>query len=174
MSSFDSTTKSDGLQEKLVAVRRTAQVVKGGRIFSFTALVVVGDGNGRIGLGKGKSREVPVAIQKALESARRNMVKIHLNGNTLYHEVKANHGASTVVMLPASDGTGIIAGGPARAVFEVIGLQNVLSKCLGSTNPVNVVRATLKGLMAMSSPQMIAAKRGISVEQLGLAEAKES
>lgn len=166
MSSFDSTTKSDGMQEKLVAVRRTAQVVKGGRIFSFTALVVVGDGNGRLGIGKGKSREVPVAIQKALESARRNMVKIHLNGNTLYHDVKANHGASTVIMLPASDGTGVIAGGAMRAVLEVAGVHNVLAKCIGSTNPVNVVRATLKGLMEMNSPQMIAAKRGISVEEL--------
>lgn len=171
MSSFDSTTKSDGMQEELIAVRRTAQVVKGGRIFSFTALVVVGDGNGRIGIGKGKSREVPVAIQKALENARRNMVKIHLNGNTLYHDVKATHGASTVIMLPASDGTGVIAGGPARLVFKVVGLQNVLSKCIGSTNPVNVVRAVMKGLMQMNSPQMVAAKRGISVEQLNLEQA---
>jgi len=168
MSSFDSTTKSDGMQEKLVAVRRTAQVVKGGRIFSFTAIVVVGDGNGRLGIGKGKSREVPVAIQKALESARRNMVKIHLNGNTLYHDVKASHGASTVIMLPASDGTGVIAGGAMRAVLEVAGVQNVLAKCIGSTNPVNVVKATLKGLLQMNSPIMIAAKRGISVEQLDL------
>ena len=171
MSSFDSTTKSDGMQEELIAVRRTAQVVKGGRIFSFTALVVVGDGNGRIGIGKGKSREVPVAIQKALENARRNMVKIHLNGNTLYHDVKATHGASTVIMLPASDGTGVIAGGPARLVFKVVGLQNVLSKCIGSTNPVNVVRAVMKGLTQMNSPQMVAAKRGISVEQLNLEQA---
>jgi small subunit ribosomal protein S5 len=166
MSSFDSTTKSDGMQEKLVAVRRTAKVVKGGRIFSFTAMVVVGDGNGRVGIGKGKSREVPVAIQKALESARRNTVKIHLNGKTIFHDVKANHGASTVVMLPASDGTGVIAGGAMRAVLEVAGVQNVLAKCIGSTNPVNVVRATLKGLAQMNSPHMIAAKRGIPVEQL--------
>lgn len=170
MSGFDSTTKSDGMQEKLVAVRRTAQVVKGGRIFSFTALVVVGDGNGRLGIGKGKSREVPVAIQKALESARRNMVKIHLNGNTLFHDVKANHGASTVVMLPASDGTGVIAGGAMRAVLEVAGVHNVLAKCIGSTNPVNVVRATLKGLQSMMSPQMVAAKRGISVAHLEVEE----
>ena len=170
MSSFDSTTKSDGMQEKLVAVRRTAQVVKGGRIFSFTAIVVVGDGNGRVGIGKGKSREVPVAIQKALESARRNMVSIHLNGNTLFHEVKANHGASTVIMVPASDGTGVIAGGAMRAVLEVAGVHNVLAKCVGSTNPVNVVRATLKGLQSMVSPQMIAAKRGIPLSELQVEE----
>lgn len=170
MAGFDLTTKSDGLREKLVAVRRTAQVVKGGRIFSFTAIVVVGDGNGRVGIGKGKSREVPIAIQKALENARRNMVKIHLNGDTLFHEVVARHGASKVIMQPASAGTGVIAGGASRAVFEVAGVNNVLSKCVGSTNAVNVVRATLNGLKAMTSPAMIAAKRGIPVEQLNVVE----
>lgn len=166
MSGFDLTTKSDGLQEKLVAVRRTAQVVKGGRIFSFSAIVVVGDGNGRVGIGKGKSREVPLAIQKALESARRNMIKVALNHGTLFHKVKSSHGASKVIMLPASEGTGIIAGGAMRAVLEVAGVHNVLGKCVGSTNPVNVVRATLNGLKSMCSPELIAAKRGIAVSEL--------
>ncbi len=173
MSGFDSTTKSDGLQEKLVAVRRTAQVVKGGRIFSFSAIVVVGDGNGRVGIGKGKSREVPLAIQKALESARRSMVKIHLNHGTLFHEIKSKYGASKIIMLPASEGTGIIAGGAMRAVLEVTGVHNVLGKCIGSSNPVNVVRATLKGLRGMTTPEQIAAKRGKSVRELGLIEDQE-
>jgi small subunit ribosomal protein S5 len=170
MSGFDSTTKSDGLQEKLVAVRRTAQVVKGGRIFSFSAIVVVGDGNGRVGIGKGKSREVPLAIQKALESARRSMVKVSLNQGTLFHEIKSAHGASKIVMLPASEGTGIIAGGAMRAVLEVAGVHNVLGKCIGSTNPVNVVKATLKGLMGMTTPQTVAAKRGVKIDDLDLIE----
>lgn len=170
MAGFDSTTKSDGLQEKLVAVRRTAQVVKGGRIFSFSAIVVVGDGNGRVGIGKGKSREVPLAIQKALENARRSMIKITLNKGTLFHEVKSSHGASKVVMLPASEGTGIIAGGAMRAVLEVAGVHNVLGKCIGSTNPVNVVKATLDGLKHMTTPQIVAAKRGIKVNELDLVE----
>ncbi len=158
--------KNEGLQEKLVQVNRVAKVVKGGRIFGFTALTVVGDGNGKVGFGRGKAREVPVAIQKALESARRNMVKVELAGTTLQHPVKANHGASKVYMQPASEGTGIIAGGAMRAVFEVAGIQNVLAKCYGSTNPVNVVRATVKGLAAMNSPEDVAAKRGKSVEEI--------
>jgi small subunit ribosomal protein S5 len=152
--------KGDGFLEKLISVSRNAKVVKGGRIFSFAALVVVGDGKGRVGIGRGKAREVPVAIQKAMESARRSLVKIDLNGTTLYHPVTSNHGASKVVMLPASDGTGIIAGSSMRAIFEVIGVQNVLSKCIGSTNPVNVVLATIKGLKNMTSPESVAAKRG--------------
>lgn len=163
MAGFDLTTKSDGLQEKLVNVRRTAQVVKGGRIFSFSVVTVVGDGKGRVGIGSGKAREVPAAIQKALESARRSMVRVELNHNTLFHEVVARHGASKVIMLPASEGTGIIAGGAMRALFEVIGIQDVLAKCLGSTNPINVVKATLKGLMHMSSPTKTAEKRGLPV-----------
>ncbi len=170
MSGFDTSTKSDGLQEKLVAVRRTAQVVKGGRIFSFSAIVVVGDGKGRVGIGKGKSREVPLAIQKALECARRSMVKVELNRGTLFHEIKSAHGASKIVMLPASEGTGIIAGGAMRAVLEVAGVHNVLGKCIGSTNPVNVVKATLKGLRDMTTPQTVAAKRGIAVDKLDLIE----
>lgn len=155
--------KTDGYQEKLVSVTRNAKVVKGGRIFGFSALVVVGDGNGRIGIGRGKAREVPAAIQKAMESARRNLVHIELNGNTLFHPVTASHGASKVIMLPASEGTGIIAGGAMRAILELSGVQNILAKCIGSTNPVNVVRATLKGLLSMTSPSSIAAKRGKSV-----------
>lgn len=162
----DVTPKSDGYQEKLVNVSRVAKVVKGGRIFGFSALTVVGDGNGRIGVGKGKAREVPVAIQKAMESARRNLVQIELNGTTLFHPVKSRHGASKVILLPASEGTGIIAGGAMRAVFEVLGVQNVLAKCLGSTNPVNVVYATLKGLQSMTSPEMIARKRGKSISDI--------
>ncbi len=152
--------KGDGNIEELVLVNRNAKVVKGGRIFSFAALVVVGDGKGRIGVGRGKAREVPVAIQKAMENARRNFVQIELFNNTLYHPIRARHGATRVIMLPASDGTGIIAGGAMRAVFNVLGIQNVLSKCIGSSNPINVVLATLKGLKSMVSPEFMAAKRG--------------
>lgn len=156
--------KSDGLQEKLVQVNRVAKVVKGGRIFAFTALVVAGDGKGRVGYGRGKAREVPTAIQKALEAAKRNMILVDLNGATIQHSVKASHGASKVYMQPASAGTGIIAGGAMRAVLEVAGIGDVLSKCYGSTNPVNVVRATFAGLKAQMSVESIAAKRGKSVE----------
>lgn len=158
--------KNEGFQEKLVQVNRVAKVVKGGRIFAFTALTVVGDGNGKVGFGSGKAREVPVAIQKALEAARRNMVKVDLNGTTLQHPINAQHGASRVYLQPASDGTGIIAGGAMRAVLEVAGVQNVLAKCYGSTNPMNVVRATVKGLASMKSPEDVAAKRGLTVEQI--------
>lgn len=154
------------LQEKLVQVNRVAKVVKGGRLFGFTALTVVGDGNGRVGYGRGKAREVPVAIQKAMEAARKNMVTVPLHNATLQYAVKANHGASRVFMQPASEGTGIIAGGAMRAVLEVAGVHNVLAKCYGSTNPVNVVRATVEGLKAMRSPDEIAAKRGKSVEEI--------
>ncbi len=157
---------SEGLQEKLVQVNRVAKVVKGGRIFSFTALTVVGDGNGKVGFGRGKAREVPAAIQKALESARRNMIQIDLNGTTLQHPIKSRHGASKVYMQPATEGTGVIAGGAMRAVLEVAGVQNVLAKCYGSTNPVNVVRATFNGLRDMTSPEHVAAKRGKSVEEI--------
>lgn len=164
--SFDVSTKSDGLLEKLVAVNRHAKVVKGGRIFSFTALVVVGDGKSRIGIGLGSAREVPVAIQKALENARRNMISIDLNGNTLYHEIFVTFGATKVFMKPASEGTGIIAGGGMRAVFEVLGVKNVLAKTIGSSNPINEVKATLKALAKMNSPESIAEKRGKSVAEL--------
>ena len=156
----------EGLQEKLIQVNRVAKVVKGGRIFSFTALTVVGDGNGRVGFGYGKAREVPAAIQKAMEKARRNLVNVDLNGNTLQHPIKGRHSGSKVFMKPASEGTGIIAGGAMRAVLEVVGVQNVLSKCYGSTNPINVVRATVKALENMNSPESIAAKRGLTVAQI--------
>ncbi|WP_369600958.1 30S ribosomal protein S5 [Hahella sp. SMD15-11] len=158
--------KGNELQEKLVQVNRVAKVVKGGRIFSFTALTVVGDGNGRVGFGRGKAREVPAAIAKAMDAAKKNMVNVRLNGTTLQYPVKAAHGASKVYMQPASEGTGIIAGGAMRAVLEVAGVQNVLAKCYGSTNPVNVVRATIKGLSQMQAPEEIAAKRGKSVQDI--------
>ncbi|MCF7981488.1 MAG: 30S ribosomal protein S5 [Pseudomonadales bacterium] len=162
----DNEQTSIDMQEKLVQVNRVAKVVKGGRIFGFTALTVVGDGNGRVGFGRGKAREVPVAIQKAMESARRNMISVNLNGHTLQYPIKARHGASKVYMQPASEGTGIIAGGAMRAVLELAGVQNVLAKCYGSTNPVNVVRATFKGLQSMKAPEDIAAKRGKTVEEI--------
>ena len=154
------------LQEKLVQVNRVAKVVKGGRIFGFTALTVVGDGEGRVGFGRGKAREVPIAIQKAMDAARKNMVDVPLNGTTLQYPVTARHSGSKVYMQPASEGTGIIAGGAMRAVLEVAGIQNVLAKCYGSTNPVNVVRATVKGLSAMKSPEDVAAKRGKTVDEI--------
>ncbi len=158
--------RAENLQEKLISIKRVAKVVKGGRLFGFTALTVVGDGDGAVGIGRGKAREVPVAVQKAMDNARRNMVKIKLKGPTLHHTVIGRHGAAKVVMRPASQGTGIIAGGAMRAVFEVVGVQDVLAKCVGSRNPVNVVRATLKGLEAMHSPADVAAKRGKTVEEL--------
>ena len=166
MASYDQSTKSDGLQEKLVAVSRNAKVVKGGKIFSFAAVTVVGDGHGRIGIGRGKSREVPEAIKKSLENARKNMRPVVLKGDTLHHQLIGKHGATRVLMKPASEGTGIIAGGAMRAVFEVLGVKNVLAKIGGSTNPVNVVRATLKALASVTPPEYMAAKRGKTVEEL--------
>lgn len=164
--SFDRTTKSDGLQEKLIAVSRHAKVVKGGRIFSFKTLVVIGNGKGLIGVGVGKAREVPVAIQKALENARKNTKNIILKGETIYYQMTGKHGASKVFMKPASEGTGIIAGGAMRAVLEVLGVKNVLAKIVGSTNPINVVRATIKALESISTPETVAAKRGKTIEQI--------
>ena len=158
--------QTDGLVERLVTVGRVSKVVKGGRIFSFTALTVVGDGNGRVGFGRGKAREVPAAIQKALEAAKRNMITVDLAGSTLQHPITASHGASRVYMQPASEGTGVIAGGAMRAVLEVAGVENVLAKCYGSTNAANVVRATFNGLKEMSSPEKVAAKRGKTVEEI--------
>ncbi len=161
------TGMTDGYIEKLVNVNRVAKVVKGGRIFGFTALTVVGDGKGRVGFGRGKAREVPAAIQKAMEQARRNLVDVAVKDeHTLQHPIKAEHGASIVYMQPASEGTGIIAGGAMRAVFEVVGIHNVLAKSIGSTNPINIVRATIKGLAAMATPEKIAAKRGKSVSEI--------
>ncbi len=158
--------RDDGLREKMIAVNRVTKVVKGGRILGFAALTVVGDGDGRIGMGKGKSREVPVAVQKAMEEARRRMVKVSLKGGTLHHTVYGKHGAAKVFLAPATEGTGIIAGGPMRAIFEVIGVTNVVAKSHGSTNPYNLVRATIDALKRISTPSEIAAKRGKTVEEL--------
>lgn len=156
----------DGMREKMIAINRVTKVVKGGRIMGFAALAVVGDGDGRIGMGKGKSKEVPVAVQKAMEEARRKMIKVTLKNGTLQHMVTGKHGASSVLMLPAKDGTGVIAGGPMRAIFEVMGVTNVVAKSTGSTNPYNMVRATLEGLAKMNTASEIAAKRGKSVEEI--------
>ena len=157
---------SDGLIEKLVAVNRVAKVVKGGRQFGFTALSVVGDGNGMVGFGYGKAREVPLAIQKSMERARADMVHIPLKEGTLWHSVKSSHSGSRVYMQPASAGTGVIAGGAMRSVFEAVGVHDVLAKSNGSNNPINLVRATMKGLQSMLSPETVAIKRGKSVEEV--------
>lgn len=156
----------DGLREKMIAINRVTKVVKGGRILGFAALTVVGDGEGRVGMGKGKAREVPVAVQKAMEQARRNLIKVSLKNGSLHHSVHGEHGASNVMMLPAAKGAGIIAGGPMRAVFEVLGITDVVAKSHGSSNPYNLVRATLDALKNSSTPSDIAAKRGKSVEDI--------
>jgi len=166
MAKFDNAQKQDDYIEKLVHVNRVAKVVKGGRIFSFTALTVVGDGNGKIGFGYGKAREVPAAITKAMEAARRNMIQVDLKEGTLQHTIIGKHGAAKVHMQPASAGTGIIAGGAMRAVFEVVGVHNVLAKCIGTNNPINVIRATMNGLKSMVSPAQMAAKRGKTVDEI--------
>ena len=157
---------SDGYIEKLVAINRVAKVVKGGRQIGFTALTVVGDGQGKVGVGYGKAREVPLAIQKAMEKARRDMQTISLNDGTLQYALKGRHGAARVYMQPASEGTGIIAGGAMRAVFEAVGVRNVLAKIIGTNNPINVVQATINGLSEMQNPESVAAKRGKSVEEI--------
>ncbi|ALM85362.1 30S ribosomal protein S5 [Bordetella sp. N] len=156
----------DGLREKMIAVNRVSKVVKGGRTMSFAALTVVGDGDGRIGMGKGKAREVPVSVQKAMEQARRGLFKVALKNGTLFHTVVGQHGASKVLISPAPEGTGVIAGGPMRAIFEVMGVRNVVAKSLGSSNPYNMVRATLNGLRASMTPSEVAAKRGKTVEEI--------
>ena len=161
--------KEEGLVEKLVQVNRVAKVVKGGRIFGFTALTVVGNGDGKVGFGRGKAREVPLAIQKSMEAARRNMVEVELNGSTIWYPISERHGASKIYMQPASEGTGVIAGGTMRALLEAAGVHNVLAKCYGSTNPVNVIRATFKALTRMRSPAMVAEKRGKTMEEIGAA-----
>ncbi len=166
MAKFDAASNSDGLIEKLVTINRVAKVVKGGRQFGFAALTVVGDGNGKVGFGRGKAREVPVAVQKAMDDARKNMKRISLSNGTLQYPLIGEHGAAKVVMLPASEGTGIIAGGPMRAVFEAVGIHDVLAKCIGTNNPINVVRATFHGLTGMTTPEAVAAKRGKSVKEI--------
>ncbi len=164
--SYDTATKSDGLLEQVIQMRRTTKVVKGGRILTFSATVVVGNGAGKVGVGLGKSREVPLAIQKAMENARKNMTQVELDGTTLFYEVKSRHGASRVFMKPASEGTGIIAGGPMRAVFDAVGVKNVLAKSQGSNNPMNVALATINGLQSMLSPDEIAEKRGLTLKEI--------
>ncbi|MDP4589708.1 MAG: 30S ribosomal protein S5 [Burkholderiaceae bacterium] len=158
--------RDDGLREKMIAVNRVSKVVKGGRTMSFAALTVVGDGDGRVGMGKGKAREVPVAVQKAMEQARRDLFKVPLKNGTVYHTVVGHHGASKVLIAPAAEGTGVIAGGPMRAIFDVLGVRNVVAKSLGSSNPYNLVRATLNGLRAAVTPAEVAAKRGKTVEEI--------
>lgn len=156
----------DGLREKMIAVNRVTKVVKGGRILGFAALTVVGDGDGRVGMGKGKSKEVPAAVQKAMEEARRNLKKVSLKNGTIHHNVSGHHGAAFVIMAPAPKGTGIIAGGPMRAVFEVMGVTDIVAKSHGSSNPYNMVRATLDALTKSTTPSEVAAKRGKSVEDI--------
>ena len=154
------------MREKMIAVNRVTKVVKGGRILSFAALTVVGDGDGGVGMGKGKSKEVPSAVQKAMEEARRNMVKIALKNGTVHHQLTGHHGAARVMVAPAPKGTGIIAGGPMRAVFEVMGITDIVAKSHGSSNPYNMVRATLDALRNATTPSEVAAKRGKSVEDI--------
>lgn len=158
--------QDDGIREKMIAVNRVTKVVKGGRILGFAALTVVGDGDGRIGMGKGKSREVPVSVQKAMDQARRAMEKVPLCNGTIFHAVEGHHGASRVMLHPAPEGTGVIAGGPMRAIFDVMGIRNIVAKSHGSSNPYNMVRATLDALSKLRSPSEIAAKRGKTVEEL--------
>lgn len=158
--------QDDGIREKMIAVNRVTKVVKGGRILGFAALTVVGDGDGRIGMGKGKSREVPVSVQKAMDQARRAMEKVPLRNGTIFHAVEGHHGASRVMLHPAPEGTGVIAGGPMRAIFDVMGMRNIVAKSHGSSNPYNMVRATLDALSKLRSPSEIAAKRGKTVEEL--------
>lgn len=158
--------QDDGIREKMIAVNRVTKVVKGGRILGFAALTVAGDGDGRIGMGKGKSREVPVSVQKAMDQARRAMEKVPLRNGTIFHAVEGHHGASRVMLHPAPEGTGVIAGGPMRAIFDVMGIRNIVAKSHGSSNPYNMVRATLDALSKLRSPSEIAAKRGKTVEEL--------
>lgn len=164
--SFSSETKSDGKFERLIVVNRVSKTAKGGRKMSFAAFVVVGDGAGRIGMGHGKSNEVPAAIQKAFENARKNMIRVYLNDDTLFHQTIAKFGSTKVIAMPAPEGTGIIAGAALRAVFEVLGVRNVVAKVIGSANAINVVRAGILALREMKSPDSIASKRGKTVEEI--------
>ena len=156
----------DGLREKMIAINRVTKVVKGGRILGFAALTVVGDGDGKVGMGKGKSKEVPAAVQKAMEESRRNMIKVSLKNGSIHHTVMGQHGAASVMLNPAPKGTGIIAGGPMRAVFEVLGITDIVAKSHGSSNPYNMVRATFDALKNSTTPSEVAAKRGKSVEDI--------
>jgi small subunit ribosomal protein S5 len=166
MANYENKPAGDDMIEKLIGVNRVAKVVKGGRVFSFAAMVVVGDGNGRVGYGTGKSKEVPLAVQKAMEQARRNMVSVKLKNGTVQYPLYGRHGAARVYMQPASEGTGIIAGGAMRALFEAVGVHNVLAKVMGTNNPMNVVRATINGLKQMNDAEQVAAKRCKTVEEI--------
>ena len=166
MANYENKPAGDDMIEKLIGVNRVAKVVKGGRVFSFAAMVVVGDGNGRVGYGTGKSKEVPLAVQKAMEQARRNMVSVKLKNGTVQYPLYGRHGAARVYMQPASEGTGIIAGGAMRTLFEAVGVHNVLAKVMGTNNPMNVVRATINGLKQMNDAEQVAAKRGKTVEEI--------
>ena len=166
VNSFDVETTGDGLIEVLIEVKRVSKVIKGGRTFSFSALVVVGDGSGKVGIGLGKARELPSAIRKAMENGRQNMFKVAFKGTTLLYPIQASYGASKVLMLPAKEGTGIIAGRAMRAIFKALGIEDIVAKCIGSTNPLNVLRATVSGLKGMVSPDYIAKKRGKTLAQL--------
>ena len=152
---------ADGLQEKLVVVNRVSKTVKGGRIARFAALMVVGDGNGRVGYGLGKAAEVPEAIRKGIEDAKKNMITVSLKGSTIPHEIIGEYGAGRVLLKPAAEGTGLIAGGTARKVLEMAGIRNVRAKCLRSNNPVNVVKATFEGLKALRTEEQVAKTRGL-------------
>jgi small subunit ribosomal protein S5 len=158
--------RDDGMREKMIQVNRVTKVVKGGRIMAFAALTVVGDGDGRVGMGKGKAREVPVSVQKAMEGARRAMIKVPLRNGTVPHNVRGEHGAAKVLLAPAPAGTGIIAGGPMRAVFEVLGITDIVAKSLGSSNPYNMVRATFDALSRVTTASQVASKRGKSIEEI--------
>lgn len=163
---MQSDAPEDGLREKMIAVNRVTKVVKGGRILAFAALTVVGDGDGRVGMGKGKSKEVPVAAQKGMEEARRNMIKVALKNGSIHHQVFGHHGAASVMLAPAAKGAGIIAGGPMRAVFDVMGITDIVAKSHGSSNPYNMVRATINALMNLTTASEIAAKRGKLIEEI--------
>ena len=156
----------DDLTERVIFINRVAKVVKGGRRFSFSALVVVGDSNGHVGVGMGKAKEVPESIRKGTDAAKKNLFKVPLTGRTIPHRIVGHSGAGRVILRPASEGTGVIAGGAMRAVLETVGVHNVLAKSVGSNSPVNLVRATIKGLLQMYSPESIAAKRGKKVEEI--------